>query len=162
MKNICITLSFLIILLSSWQANADSKGFTKSNFEQVKQQHIGKKWLMLLWSIDCPACFKEIALIEKIREQQHNINLVIINTDDNDEVAEEREKILSSYNLSSLPNYHFMEGTADMSRYTIDKSWYGELPRSYFIDETGKFHGKSGLVSPALLKMWLLTDTLGD
>jgi len=50
----------------------------------------------------------------------------------------------------------FADGEGDRNRYLIDANWYGELPRSYFVEPSGKFHGKSGLVSESLLTKWLL------
>lgn len=159
LKNIILVV-VLISLLSffSAKAHAESKVFTQENFTQIKQQYQGKQWLMLLWSVDCPPCFKELSLIAKMRKTQPELNLVIINVDDSDEVDAEREEVLSSYGLTDLTNYYFADGQGDRNRYLIDASWYGELPRSYFVEASGKFHGKSGLVSKPLLTRWLLAD----
>jgi len=148
-------LSF-VLLLSNQNAVASSKVFTKDSFEKVKLQYKGKQWLMLLWSLDCPACFKELALLEKIRVTAPNIAIVLINVDDNHEVTQEREAVLNSFGFNTLDTLYFSEGSGDINRYLIDPSWFGELPRSYFIESNGKFHGKSGLVSELLLSTWLL------
>jgi len=153
-----LALYFLISTAYTSSANAEPSIFTKTSFENIKQQNLGKKWLMILWSVDCPACFKELALIEKLQENTPDIAVVIVNVDDNDEVAIERKKIINSYELSSLANYYFGDGLGDQSRYLIDKNWFGELPRSYFIEENGKFHGKSGLVKEELVKKWLVPE----
>ena len=117
---------------------------------------MGKQWLMILWSVDCPACFKEMALIQKLKNNFGKLPVVFINADDNDEVMIERAKILDGYRLDALDNYYFIDGQSQQSRYLIDPNWYGELPRSYFFDKNGKFYGKSGLIDEKLLKRWLL------
>ena len=142
-------------ILLSGQVNAQSYLFDKAAFEKIKQQHIGKQWLLILWSVDCPPCFQELALIEKMRKQQPEVAVVIVNADDTDEISAEREKIIAAYHLSTLANYHFGDGLSDQSRYIIDSHWYGELPRSYFVEANGTFHGKSGLVSEKSLVKWL-------
>jgi len=139
-------------------ANAKSQVFSRGNFEQVKKANLGKQWLMVLWSVDCPACFKELALLKQIHQSQENIAVVLVNADDNQDVDDERNKIIASYKLSSLPNYYFADDTGDESRYIIDSNWYGELPRSYFVSAEGKFHGKSGLIDEQLLRKWLLAN----
>ncbi len=139
----------------SSSANAGSHIFTKASFEQIKKQYINKQWLMLLWSVDCPPCFKELALIEKMRQQQADIAIVIVNVDDNNESATERERVLGLFNLTALDTFYFADSSGDSNRYLIDPSWYGELPRSYFVEPNGVFHGKSGLVSESLLINWL-------
>ena len=89
-----------------------------------------------------------------------DLAVVIINVDTHENSKEERNEILESFELTQRTNLYFREGLADQSRYFIDPQWFGELPRSYFIDETGVFHGKSGLVSKALLAQWLLPAIL--
>ena len=84
------------------------------------------------------------------------LNVVYINADDSDEVAFERKQVLADYEMNLFENFYFADGQEDKSRYQIDPSWYGELPRSYFVDEAGKFHGKSGLLDKALINQWLL------
>ena len=149
---------FVFSISYTASANAAPSVFTKSSFEEIKRQNLGKKWLMILWSIDCPPCFKELAIIQKLQEETPNIAVVIVNVDDNNETARERQEVINSYKLSTLSNYYFADGLGDQSRYLIDKSWYGELPRSYFIAENGDFHGKSGLVKEGIIKKWLVLE----
>ncbi len=143
----------MVMLCCSALSHAEQQPFSQTTFEQLKIQHQGKKWLMVLWSVDCPACFKELALIKSF--EQENLNLVIVNADDSDEVTNERHKVVQQYQLDRYQNYFFADNTGDQMRYVIDPSWYGELPRSYFVDETGKFFGKSGLIAPEHIKTWL-------
>ncbi len=158
-----VKIFYLIFLLFctfvNMQAYAFSKIFTQENFAQLKQQNFGQQWLMILWSVDCPACFKELALIQKVRQQHPDILIAIINADDSIDIGIERERIITSYQLQSVPNYHFSEGQGNYSRFLIDNNWYGELPRSYFIDVMGKFHGKSGLIEGQMVKKWLVEQS---
>jgi len=129
--------------------------FNQSTFDKLKQNYKDKQWLMILWSVDCPACFKELALIKKLRKSQPDLPIVIINADDSDEVANERVKVMLDYQMDDLTNYHFTDGQGDSNRFMVDSNWYGELPRSYFVEANGKFHGKSGLLKEELIKKWL-------
>lgn len=135
---------------------AESIAFNKTQLTTLKTQNMGKQWLMLLWSVDCPPCFKELAIIQKLQRQHGELAVVIINTDDNDEVNLERKEIIDKFELNDFSNFHFIDGKGDQSRYFIDPNWYGELPRSYFVESNGKFHGKSGLVNESLLTQWLI------
>ncbi len=137
-------------------AYAQSQTFTGDALTRLKQQYSGKQWLLLLWSVDCPPCYKELAVISKLRGQNKKLAVVIVNADDNDEVASERQAVLKRFNLDDLTTFHFSDGQAAHARYVIDPLWYGELPRSYFVDAKGKKRGKSGLLSQALLEKWLL------
>ena len=156
-KLIAFSLLFAALFLSNF-VMANSQVFSKAVFEEVKIQYLGKRWLMILWSVDCPACIKELALIQKLKATNPDLDIVLINADDNDEVDKERQKFIASYKLSALPNLYFPDGEGDHARFLIDKNWYGELPRSYFVDVNGKFNGKSGLISKDLIKKWLVNE----
>ena len=135
---------------------AASLAFNKTELTSIKEQNKGKKWLMLMWSVDCPPCFKELAVIKKLAQQGVNLNIVLVNADASDEATQERINVIDEFQLNDLLNLHFIDGKAEYSRYLIDNTWFGELPRSYFVDANGKFHGKSGLVKESLISQWLL------
>lgn len=135
---------------------ASSLAFNKTELETIKKQHKGKKWLMLMWSVDCPPCFKELAVIQKLAQQGEKLNVVLINADASDDVTQERINVIEEFQLNDFVNFHFVEGKAEHSRFLIDSTWFGELPRSYFVDINGQFHGKSGLVKESFISQWLL------
>jgi len=152
-------LSCILLVFFFYTANysyASSVAFSKAELEMVKKQNKGKKWLMLMWSVDCPPCFKELAIIKKLEQQGANLNIVLINADASDEITQERKNIIEEFKLNNLANFHFVDGKAEYSRFIIDSTWFGELPRSYFIDTDGLLHGKSGLVNELLISQWLL------
>ena len=154
-KKVIVSVLISFIFLSGLSF-AKSIAFNKTQLMQIKAQKKGEQWLMLLWSVDCPPCFKELGIIHELKKQHDNLNVVIINSDADDGTTLEREAIIEKFELTSLSNFHFVDGEGDRSRYIIDPQWYGELPRSYFIDKNGKFHGKSGLVNKSMLTQWLI------
>jgi thiol-disulfide isomerase/thioredoxin len=162
--NRVIKLSFVILALGfstflvAEPQEFNERVFNIKAFEQIKQQNKDKQWLMLLWSVDCPPCFKELKIIQELSKTKPDLAVVIINTDDNNEVSQHRQEIINNYHLDHLSHYYFAEDQGDQSRYIVDPTWYGELPRSYFIDANGKFHGRSGLVSKSLLTQWLIAS----
>lgn len=164
MKNlIVIFIAIAVALLCvdnsyAQQGTAKPQAFNQQAFEQVKQKYLGKKWLLLLWSVDCPPCMKELALVQKLQQQKANLAVVIINVDTGEESELQRREVVEHFDLARHTHLYFREGFEDHSRYLIDSQWFGELPRSYFIDEMGIFHGKSGLVAKALLEKWLLAE----
>ncbi|WOH39110.1 hypothetical protein RI844_07760 [Thalassotalea fonticola] len=154
-KLILVMLFLFISTLNSKAVWANETAFNADELAQIKQQHMGKKWLMLLWSVDCPPCFKELKLLKNMSQKHENLAIVIVNIDEQ-VTAAERQQIINEYQLQSLQHFYFLDGQSDINRYVIDPDWYGELPRSYFVDATGKFYGKSGLVGEELLNKWLI------
>lgn len=154
-----LTLPIILVVLSAMWSNqtlAESTPFSTKQFTAIEQQNLGKQWLLLLWSLDCPPCFKELAVIAKLKKMRKDLPVVVINTDDDDSMQQERDALIAKYDLQGLTNLHFVDGKAGKNRMAIDKSWYGELPRSYFYQADGKRLGRSGLVAVDKLKMWLL------
>ena len=157
---------FVVLLISviACKVYAGQATFNPPAFEQIKAKNFGQPWLLVAWSLDCPPCFKELALIQQLRQQYPGDNdlvpIVLVNTDDSDELALERTRILKAYQLLDLDNYAFRDGQADRDRYTLDANWYGELPRSYFVDAQGQFKGKSGVLAKSLLTQWLRQSAL--
>jgi len=158
------TLGLFLLCCATAQANyqaVNQQAFSKLSLEEIKQKHLGKRWLMVLWSLECPACFKELELIKtlKLEHPREALNIVFINaddTDDTDDANNERKQVINSYDMKSFVNFYFTDGQGDLNRYQIDPLWYGELPRSYFVNEQGEFHGKSGLLDKSLIKKWLI------
>ena len=151
-----VVLGLLFSCIASTLGIFALEPFSEEAFHRIKTNNLNKQWLMVLWSVDCPPCYKELALLQKLRSENKLSPVVIINVDDHKEIAEQRAEVISKFQLDDLPNYYFKDGQGDVQRYTIDPLWYGELPRSYFIERNGKFHGKSGLLSEKLLIKWLV------
>ncbi|MFT5164278.1 MAG: thiol-disulfide isomerase/thioredoxin [Alteromonadaceae bacterium] len=151
-----VTGLLLILATLSFNTMAESAPFSPHEYSGVQQIHEGQRWLMLMWSVDCPPCFKELAQIAKLHQQDSSLAVILVNTDGDEMLDEQREELIKKYKLDSLTNLHFMDGKAAKARFQIDPSWYGELPRSYFYKEDGKRIAKSGLVSSDILKQWLM------
>ena len=156
MRKKFLILGILLSCITSTSEIVALEPFSKEVFNQIKVKNLNKQWLMVLWSVDCPPCYKELALLQKLRSENQLAPVVIINVDDDNEVSAQRERVISKFQLADLSNYYFKNGQGDVQRYTIDSQWYGELPRSYFIGRNGEFHGKSGLLSEKLLIKWLV------
>jgi len=151
-------LKILLVVFYFISVNASGEyfqAFSKETLLKQQQENKGKRWLMLLWSVDCPPCYKELALLRDLHKHYNLLPIIIINTDDNDEVSEERVQVIKQFNLDDLLNLYFVDGQGAYNRYSIDPHWHGELPRSYFIDEQGKAMGRSGLLSREILVKWL-------
>ncbi|ACA87266.1 TlpA family protein disulfide reductase [Shewanella woodyi] len=151
-----VLLLFFCAIFSTHYAHATSLALNKSQLASIKQQNMGKRWLMLLWSVDCPPCFKELTTVQQLKQKYPQINVVLVNTDANDEAIVEHLEIIQEYQLTDLTNFHFAVDQGDQSRFLIDPHWYGELPRSYFVTNNGEFHGKSGVISQSILARWLI------
>ncbi|SFD12507.1 redoxin domain-containing protein [Pseudoalteromonas denitrificans] len=128
---------------------------TKNNWNKVKSSNLNSQWLTVLWSLECPPCFKELSLISKMVSKEPNLKVTLINTDASDDLLEQIQDVLAQYQLNKLTNFYFADEQAAQSRFMIDPTWYGELPRSYFFSSGGTAVGRSGLINKNTLNKWL-------
>jgi len=109
--------------------------------------------LIIMWSLDCPACFEELDTIAKLLAKQPNLAISLVSTDDDPTRHEEINEVYNDPAFSSIPRWVYAPNQAKQLQHAIDSTWQGELPRSYYVDEKGKRHGHSGLLNEKQLKM---------
>jgi len=142
--------AILFALGLSIPAMAATNELTLDNVEKVMSQ--GPR-LVVMWSLECPACFDEIELISQMLREQPSLAISFISTDDDPSRIDEINEVYASPALSNTPRWVYAPRQGAQLRYKIDPSWQGELPRSYFIDQAGKRHGHSGLLTAKQLAM---------
>ncbi len=127
--------------------------FFPESLKQIRAQHPGP-FLLVLWSLDCPPCHRELKLLGETLKQNPKLDLVLIATDDQAR-AEEVETLLARYGLDSAESWIFSSAATMRLRYAIDPGWYGELPRAYFHLPDGQRIGHSGPIEPEQIDAWL-------
>lgn len=128
--------------------------FNANSLSVIEERYRDKHFIMVLWSLECPPCFKELDLLSRWQKDQ-GFHLVLINIDA-PELKGEVEKILEEKHLHHADSWQFDAGAQMKLRYSIDPQWYGELPRSYFYQTGRQRQAVSGLISEAMLKQWLV------
>ncbi|OUS28616.1 hypothetical protein A9Q99_11415 [Gammaproteobacteria bacterium 45_16_T64] len=114
--------------------------------------------LVVLWSVDCPPCFDELAMLEKLLKQYPELPVTFVSTDDDSERYEEVDSTYRRF-AGNTKAWVFGDGMAAALRYAIDPAWSGVLPRSYFVDREGERHGHSGVLKEAqVISLFQLSD----
>ncbi|MCW8935049.1 MAG: TlpA family protein disulfide reductase [Gammaproteobacteria bacterium] len=155
------TLILLLTLLCScYTANATNKPalFNTDSYSQLIEE---KKhaFLMVMWSLDCPPCIKELSSLGLLYKQNPDLNMVLVSTDSPARI-DEINKLLSKFDLLKIDNRVFSTEPVQRLRYSIDPRWYGELPRSYFHDNhrAGR-SAVTGILNTDHVLSWLKTNT---
>jgi len=144
----------LLLLCLPGLATAELHSFSDKSLDKITAAHHGQPFLLVLWSIDCPPCLKELEQIGQLRTQFLPNSLVLISTD-NIEYADKVQQVLSRYGLDNAENWLFSGNFPERLRYQIDPNWYGELPRAYFYDANHNRAGKSGALNADLIHQWI-------
>ncbi|MBN2255204.1 MAG: TlpA family protein disulfide reductase [Deltaproteobacteria bacterium] len=140
----------------SHSAQAELRPFVAGSLPDILAARQNQPFLLVLWSLDCPPCLKELNLLADIRREHPQLELVTISTDDVDAIHEVRE-ILDKQGLSDVESWVFSGPDAQRLRYEIDPAWYGEIPRSYFYNGEHERLAVSGALKRDQLKAWLET-----
>ena len=147
---------FLCLLLSASftvMAAPDINIFTTGSYARFLEQQKNQSCMLVLWSLDCPPCYKELAMLAEQTNKNPQLNLVLVSTDTTDDIKEIQQK-LSQFGFSHANAWVFENDIAQQLRYEIDPNWYGELPRSYLFDAQHNRQAISGILQPAVLQHW--------
>ena len=145
------TLSCLICLLACASSvfATELKLFDNGSLASIKRSQKAP-FLLVLWSLDCPPCYKELKLLGPWSEKNPTIPVVLVSADPL-ERQQEAVELLNSFKLEKLESWIFGVQSHAMLRHSIDPTWYGELPRSYLYDTQLKAHAHSGLMTQRTL-----------
>ena len=161
MLNRYLKLWLLMLFCLPAFAWAEFRPFYSDSLDDITSAREGQPFLLVLWSIDCPPCRKELQSIGRIYSEFSPGGLVLILTDGSDG-AVQAKKMLAGLGLASAESWLFADSFPERLRYHIDPDWYGELPRSYFYDGGHRRTAQSGTYRLSeLQRLAMLTKNIG-
>jgi hypothetical protein len=148
LKKIFLNLLWVLLTAFNLSANGQSelKPFTSGSYQQLLVNNANNSFMLVVWSVDCSSCLKEMALLSDIHKNNPNIKMIMLAADELS-ASEHIEQILKQHQLDGLENWVFADENSQKLRFEIDPKWYGELPRTYFFDSAHQRTGKSGVMS---------------
>ena len=129
--------------------------FGTGSLEEIQARYAGQPFLLALWSLECPPCFKELDMLSRWIKEHPRQNLVLISTDSPDS-ADQVRQLIGKYGLSQADNWIASDHIIERFRFTIDPGWHGELPRSYLYSAQHKRHAYSGTLPEQMVNYWLV------
>lgn len=148
-RRLPITFSLLLYCLMALPSHAEPinlKPFLPGSYQQLLDSNANKPFMLVIWSITCSSCLKDMALLNKMHKANPKINMIMLATDDASATTE-IQQILAKNELTGLENWVFADESPQKLRYEIDPKWYGELPRTYFLNKKHEREGISGVLS---------------
>jgi hypothetical protein len=143
-------LNLLCVLLAAFNFSANGqtalKPFISGSYQQLLATNANNPFMLVVWSVDCSSCLKEMALLSDIQKNNPNIKMIMLATDELS-ANEQIEQILKQHQLDGIENWVFADENSQKLRFEIDPKWYGELPRTYFFDSAHQRTGISGVMS---------------
>ncbi|MBL8496966.1 MAG: redoxin domain-containing protein [Nitrosomonas sp.] len=151
MKSFTFLFIYLLIAILSMSSlaraeQADLKHFTSGSYQQLLKEYADKPFILMIWSIHCASCLKKMPVMSELQKSMPGVNLIMLATDDAS-ATDQVKSILTGNELSHTDNWIFADANAQKLRYEIDPKWYGEVPRTYFLNKEHQRVGVSGSVS---------------
>lgn len=153
LKQTILLINLITISVSSF-AETVIKPFISGSYSQILTERRNKPFVFMLWSLDCPSCYKELEMLSQFNKRHTDLNIVLISTDI-EASYDEVQAVLSKYKLEQIASWIFRGESAERLRFEIDPAWYGELPRSYMIKTATKRQVVSGIIAEEKLLAWM-------
>lgn len=143
------TLSAIVFVFCSIPALAEQNPvrlFGSSSYSHLLKAYKDQPFILVIWSITCSSCLKEMELLKSLHKNHPDLKIVMLATDDNSAIPEIKT-LLNKHELTDTENWVFDSNDPQKLRFEIDPSWYGELPRTYFLDASHQREGISGVLN---------------
>jgi len=151
-----IILCLLFLAGAVHASSAAPKAFASGSLEEILAAREGKPLMLILWSMDCSTCLKELGLLSATVRDHPDLDIVMISTDDA-AVGDQAQALLKKHRLNTIESWIFSQPNDPGLRFEIDSSWFGELPRTYFYTADHKRMALSGALQQKHFEAWLQT-----
>ena len=161
MRTLWQWLVFVLALMPAGYAVADHvniKPFDANSMAAIRAQHAGKPFVVAFWSTGCEPCRKEMTLWRGLKLRYPQVPIILVSADAPGEEAAVRA-FLMRYNPGPVQHWMFADEFAERVRYSVDKSWRGEMPRTYFFDSAHAAESFSGLLDRRAVEQWFRNNS---
>ncbi|MGH7944827.1 MAG: TlpA family protein disulfide reductase [Opitutaceae bacterium] len=128
--------------------------FTPKSLAEIKVAQSGRPFVLAFWSVTCEPCREEMSLLAEIHRKYPGITIVLVAADPPSRRAAVA-RILSNYKLGKIETWQFADDEVDRLRYSVDRSWRGELPRTYFFNGAHAPTSRTGTLDPNWVRNWI-------
>jgi thiol-disulfide isomerase/thioredoxin len=149
-------LFFAMPALLAYGATPPADGllpFDATSLASLRKTYSGKAFVLAFWALHCEPCRDEMAEWHAVKRKYPSLPVILVSTD-----APADRKLIDAFFVKYPPGavqkWVFADAFSERVRYAVDKSWRGELPKSYFFDAAHKVDVKSGRVNRAWIEAW--------
>jgi thiol-disulfide isomerase/thioredoxin len=139
--------------LASATQGAELRPFDAASVAAIRATHAGRPYVLAFWSIHCAPCLEDMGAWRALMTKHPQVPIILVTTDpqsDRRRVAQ----VLAEYKLEHVENWAFADEFEERVRFAVDRTWRGELPRTYFHDAAHRSEVKSGRVDVRWADDW--------
>ncbi|HTD90627.1 MAG TPA: TlpA disulfide reductase family protein [Burkholderiales bacterium] len=135
--------------------------FDAGSLATLRKSHAGRPFVLAFWSVYCEPCRDEMAEWDAVKRKHPSLAIELVSTDAPADRAQ-IDAFFAKYPPGPVQKWIFSDAFAERVRYSVDKSWRGELPKSYFFDAAHRVEVKSGRIDRAWIESWLARQASRD
>ena len=142
-----------VLMLAGAVSAAELRPFDARSLEAIRAAHSGKPFVLAFWSVYCEPCREEMGLWKAMRRKYPDVPVVLVATD----APEDRAavvKFLARHSPGRVESWAFADEFSERVRFAVDRSWRGELPRTYFFDASHRSLARSGVPERRWIDDW--------
>lgn len=127
--------------------------FTSRSFSEIRAANEGRPLVVSFWSVNCEPCKAEMAVLKRMHRAHPAVRVVLVSADP-PALRPIVVRFLHRNDLGGFEIWQFGDEPEERLRYSVDRTWRGELPRAYFFDGKGGRTAHSGLPDEAWVEAW--------
>lgn len=147
-----------LMLFPAWAMSANMiKPFEPDSLQEITRQHIGKPFVLFVWSLDCEYCHASLEHLAQVQRGGRALAIVTLSTDpvQDPQALSMMEKRLKEVKLTRNA-WAFGSTSPEKLKYALDPKWHGEKPRSYWFNAQGERIAYSGVLTPAMIEKMVM------
>ena len=160
-RNYCLkSISYILSAMAAprlWAATTQPAAhlvpFTAQSLDTLRKTHAGQPFVLSFWALHCEPCRDEMAEWRAVKAKFPALPIALVSTDAPKDAAM-IDAFFAKYPPGPVQTWVFADAFTERVRYAVDKSWRGELPKTYFFDAAHKPEVKSGKIDRAWVEAW--------
>ncbi|HTN48024.1 MAG TPA: hypothetical protein VMK32_01185 [Burkholderiaceae bacterium] len=132
---------------------AEMRAFDSGSLQAIKSAKAGRPFVVVFWSIYCAPCIEDMADWRELRARHPTIPVILVLADAPADRAR-ASRLLEEYPPGDVELWAFADDFGERTRYAVDRTWRGELPRTYFFDPSGRIDVVTGRLDRRWADNW--------
>jgi thiol-disulfide isomerase/thioredoxin len=151
---LAIGLAGILAAAAAAAGARELRPFRAETVAAIRQSHAGEPYVLAFWSIYCEPCREEMGDWRAVQRRYPGLRIVLVSTDPPGERAAVTA-FLARYDPGPVETWMFDDEFVERIRYAVDRTWRGELPRTYLVDAAQRAEARSGKLDRRWLQGWL-------
>lgn len=133
--------------------SAPAGTFDTDTFAQIRARYAGKPLVVHIWAMSCGPCLAELPKWGELVHRRPDLHLVLVEFDPAPREASERQ--LTEAGLRGIESWAVASEPDEYLRASIDRKWFGDMPRTLLIAPTGEVTSIRGAADLSMVRRWL-------